>query len=704
MLTAGLLGIQCTPRPLQTVHSEPIAPSPAVTSDTVHPAPGALEQLLAAWDLNGDKRITKGKGQDVEPGRPPPVFDLPLAGGGTLRVSGTAHLANLVQELKLQEGAPHPAISVARITENPVDRLSRLIRERYWHGLTRIIDARSLRDVLADEKIDDRRTPPTEQIDGCTQLPLTGEKVSLLYVPRDDTVAFDYYANLAAKDPWFAVCRLPATVTPEWVQGLRATAQHGTRQGLLSLALRNGQPVPYVVPGGRFNELYGWDSYFHVLGLLNDGHPALARGVVDNLAYEVREYGKILNANRTYYLTRSQPPFFSSMVRALWSDTKPSPTKGWLEGVVETAISEYENVWTSGPRRSDVCSGDVCLSRYHGEGQGEPPEVEPGHFDWLYAPRARAAGMETSQYRAAYLARKLPPAELDALDEAFLHDRCMRESGHDTTYRWFEAGRDRCADFATVDLNSLLLKTELDLAWLLQAEFDGRLAGGQSTGAERAETTEKWCGRARQRLELLRNYLWDGERHLFFDFDVENRRRSSFVSATTLYPLWAVGENVCQLQLLDAGSRRALVDAALAQLEQPGGLSGSARSPSPPARARQWDYPNGWAPHQILAWRGLRQHGFGAEANRLTWRWLSMVVQNARDYHGTVPEKYDVVKRSHLVFAEYGNVGTDFAYITEEGFGWMNASVQVGLASLPPELREQLRRAAAREAQIPPTP
>jgi alpha,alpha-trehalase len=113
--------------------------------------------------------------------------------------------------------------------------------------------------------------------------------------------------------------------------------------------------------------------------------------------------------------------------------------------------------------------------------------------------------------------------------------------------------------------------------------------------------------------------------------------------------------------------------------------------------ARQWEAPNGWAPHQMLAWQGLRRWGLTELANRLTYRWLFTIVKNAADYHGTVPEKFDVVARSHRVFAEYGNVNTDFAYIAREGFGWMNASFLVGLAALPDELRRSLERRAAPE-------
>jgi len=125
---------------------------------------------------------------------------------------------------------------------------------------------------------------------------------------------------------------------------------------------------------------------------------------------------------------------------------------------------------------------------------------------------------------------------------------------------------------------------------------------------------------------------------------------------------------------------------ALPLLLEKGGISGSTQESrgeiSNERPARQWDYPNGWAPHQMLIWKGLLNYGFDTETQELIYRWLYMITKNAVDYNGTIPEKYDVVQATHKVFSEYGNVGTDFEYITQEGFGWMNASYQYGLSLL----------------------
>jgi alpha,alpha-trehalase len=486
---------------------------------------------------------------------------------------------------------------------------------------------------------------------------------------------------------------------PAWSSGL------GAEHGLLSLAVeeREGrlEALPFVVPGGRFNEMYGWDSYFILLGLIADERLDLARGLVENAAYQIEHYGAVLNANRTYYLTRAQPPFFAAMVRAFW---EAAPREGlsaaWLARMVRVAQLEHETIWSQAPRSSSVCRGDgerrACLARYAGVGRGQPPEVEPGHFDWLWQEVGRSLA---PSYAAGTLGERDLVAELDA---AFEHDRCMRESGHDTTYRWYwgDGGRDarpsnRCADMLTVDLNSLLYRYEVDVAYL-QSELDATRR--PPAEGQQALTARTWCARASNRFALLLDRLWSPRGGLFFDaiLDASGTRQTGYVSATTLYPLWAT-EHDCVGAApppgFTASLQSSLVTNALAALEAPGGLLASAQRSRERWSAkpdRQWDYPNGWAPHQMLAWYGLAAHGFRQDAERLISSWLYMVASLAADHNGTVPEKYDVVERTHAVFSEYGNVGTDFDYIASEGFGWMNASFEVGLARLSPEARRRL--------------
>jgi alpha,alpha-trehalase len=462
--------------------------------------------------------------------------------------------------------------------------------------------------------------------------------------------------------------------------------------------------------------MYGWDSFFIASGLLQDPtRVELAQSIADNQAYEIEQYGKILNANRTYYLTRSQPPFLSSLISAVWRSLPDTvDNRAWLERSVRAAIREYRTVWTAKPRRLVVCESGVCLARYFGEGHGEPPEVEPGHFDWFYQAHAVSHGhcrppAPDDESRARFLEcterladgyRNASVRDLE-IDDFFANDRCVRESGHDTTFRWFRDGRERCTDFATVDLNSLLFKYEVDIATLLANAFGGSL-GDESAGA--------FCARAAVRARLISKYLWDADAGLFYDYDTARRRRSRYLAATALYPLWASQPNVCGATLVTPEMVKALVGNVLGALEAPGGLlaasaasAASVRRPTLVRRTsdgvftvteagRQWEAPNGWAPHQMLAWEALDNAGFKNDARRLRYQWLYTIVKNAASYHGTVPEKFDVVARSHAVFQEYGNVNTEFSYIADEGFGWMNASFVVGWRALDPELRDSLKR------------
>jgi alpha,alpha-trehalase len=132
-------------------------------------------------------------------------------------------------------------------------------------------------------------------------------------------------------------------------------------------------PHRYVVPGGRFNEMYGWDSYFIERGLLRDDEVGLARDMTDNLIYEITHYGAILNANRTYFLTRSQPPLLTEMILGVYERTRD---RRWLRSTLPS-IERYYVFWTSPPHSVDANG----LSRYFDTGEGPAPEVVAGERD-----------------------------------------------------------------------------------------------------------------------------------------------------------------------------------------------------------------------------------------------------------------------------------------------------------------------------------
>ncbi len=699
IVCAVLVGWGCTPRVADPIAS-PAVPVLADCDDAIEvDAAAQLQRLLADEDTDGDKRITV-LDSAVDRERGDRRFEIVAEDGRRYEVAGTYGLSILLQEMTLAAEAGDRVIAIdpSRIDEAPTRRIERSIREMYWDGLTRRIDGEHLERILVDDKLE------------------TAAQDRFLFVPADDAGALRYFCSVASAHPELRlqIEKLPDRITPAWVRSLdpgwkgarfptpdpcsadRFAERPAPGHGLLVLGLTidslgRTSGVPFVVPGGRFNEMYGWDSYFEALGLLADGRVDLAMAMVDNFVYQIFHYGKILNANRTYYLTRSQPPFLTSMISAVYRRMPRNEVgRAWLRSSLLAAIREYEDVWMGADRLTSI-----GLSRYFGSGLGAPPEVEPGHFEKVFAPRAAQSGVSTAEYEAAYRAGAVSDPELDRY---FFHDRCMRESGHDTTYRWDRGGSgNRCADFATVDLNSLLHKSEVDIARLIRDELGDRLVRDDGS----VERSAEWYERARTRRQLIQEYLWDEQHGAFFDYDLSRRNRFRYVSATTFYPLWAWNPDDPDSRLVSDEQAREVIEAALPLLEMAGGVAvssessrGALSSSRPP---RQWDFPYGWAPHQMLVWRGLRNYGFDVVADRLTYKWLYTITLNAVEYNGTVPEKFDVVRRSHQVFAEYGNVGTDFDYITREGFGWMNASYQVGLAALPPSLRSMLDRLIAPE-------
>jgi alpha,alpha-trehalase len=604
-----------------------------------------LSQLLSQEDTDHDKKITiEDKG--------PKEFHLLSKSGESYIVKGTYHLSNLLQELVIakNQGLDEALINTEVIEELPVDRISKMIKNYYWNGLTRTMDEAGIVSLIHDTKNES----------------LASDKLRI-YVPFHDALALEYYKSLESKLPISAI-KLPEIISPEFVKSINK------KPGILGLKLQNQDNktvgAPFVVPGGRFNEMYGWDSYFESVGLLIDGKVELAKGMADNFQYEIENYGKILNANRSYYLTRTQPPFYSSLIREVFEKTN---NKAWLESHLKTAIKEYETVWmVSGKRLTN--NG---LNRYLAEGIGFPPECEMGHFDAILKDYANEANMTVREYEKAYAEGQIINKKLDAY---FVHDRTVRESGHDTSYRI----EGICADLNLVELNAMLYKYETDFADLIDQEFHGVFEN---------YTAQIWKQKAENRKSLVNKYLWNEDKGLYFDFNVKTNSQSDFVSATTLAPLWA--------KLCNEDQAQQLVEKAIPMLKEKGGIAGSTKKSRGDISAnrpqRQWDYPNGWAPHQMMIWKGLFNYGYINEAQELIYRWLFMITKNAVDYNGTIPEKYDVVEATHKVFAEYGNVGTDFEYITQEGFGWMNASYQYGLSLLHKSYKEKLNNLVSPE-------
>jgi len=453
-------------------------------------------------------------------------------------------------------------------------------------------------------------------------------------------------------------------------------------QGLLFL------PNKYVVPGGRFNEMYGWDSYFILLGLVRDGRLNLARGMVENFLFEIEHYGTVLNANRTYYLSRSQPPFLTSMILAVYDAEKASgqEDRPWLEHAYEVAASDYQN-WVRPPH----LAGSTGLSRYYDYGDSPAAEGlqdESGYYRkvagyfLLHPEFARyLVGPESSQAAAGIsytlqMCGTAIAAERQNCDTAgtvrlstdyYRGDRSMRESGFDVSFRFGPYGA-ATHHFAPVCLNSLLYKTEKDL------ETISLLLGKSSAG-------QSWSRRAAERKQRINRYLWDAKRGMFFDYNFDTGTRSTYEYVTTFYPLWAGLASAEQAQAVEKN---------LKVFEQPGGLATSAKE-----TGGQWDYPYGWAPLQVLALDGLRRYGYNADADRVSLEFLSTVAENFRR-EGTIREKYNMVTRS-----SDANVTAGYQ-INVVGFGWTNGVFLQLLHELPPAALEKLDR--EEEAAAPAQP
>ena len=599
--------------------------------------------LLLQEDTDQDKKITK---DDTGPKK------FVLVDEATKQeqiIVGTYYLSNLLQELaQLKEtNQVVGEVDLDRIQENPVDRISRKIRDDYWNELTRTIDKKGLSEILRDEK--------------------TTNEVPTLYVSAKDKQGVSYFLELEKELKNFKVGILPENFSMEYVEVLN------TKPGILALALEQKtyslQGVPFVVPGGRFNEMYGWDSYFIGVGLIIDNQLEKAMAIADNFKYQILHYGKILNANRSYYLTRTQPPLYSSLLIAIVK--KKTPSLEWLRSHLETVILEYNTVWMVQGKRLTPTG----LNRYKADGVGMPFEVEPGHFDDILEPYAKKYNLPIREFEKQYLNRTLVDADLDMY---FVHDRSLRESGHDTTDRLINT----CANLNSVDINSFLYKYEKDVAYLIATYFGHTFQVGDV-----AHTSEEWEQKALFRKDKMNELCWNEKASMYFDYDYVNQEQFPFEAATTFFPLWA--------GLCDENQAKKLVEVALPQFVKTGGITGSTKASiaTAPKEAsqRQWDYPFGWAPHQMLLWEGLINYNYLDKAQEMVYRWLWLITKNAVDFNGTIPEKYDLEISSHKVFAEYGNVGTEFDYIAKEGFGWMNASYQFGLQILSEELKEKLK-------------
>jgi alpha,alpha-trehalase len=393
-------------------------------------------------------------------------------------------------------------------------------------------------------------------------------------------------------------------------------------------------PYAYVVPGGRFREVYYWDSYFTMLGLEQSGQHDLVANMLDDFAYEIAQYGHVPNGNRSYYLSRSQPPFFSLMVELKAQTDGDAVYLKYLP----TLQAEYD-YWMEGEAEiSPGCSGRHVVRLLDGTVLNRYWDERKAPRDESYAEDVRTAAESSS------------PAS-----EIWQNLRAAAESGWDFSSRWLADGMSlttiRTLDLLPPDLNSLLVHVERTLS------KGYRLSGNESLADLYAERAEK-------RAEAIKRFMWDAIDGAFEDYLWREGRTTRNVTAATLYPLFL---RVAFTK--EADEIAATVNAKLLQI---GGLATTLVD-----SGQQWDQPNGWAPLQWIAVTGLRNYGFPDIARLIATRWTAGNIAVYRK-EAKLVEKYDILTPD-------GTEGGGGEYATQIGFGWTNG-VLLALGALYPDL------------------
>jgi alpha,alpha-trehalase len=410
-----------------------------------------------------------------------------------------------------------------------------------------------------------------------------------------------------------------------WDQLTRSSSTAPRYSSLLPL------PEPYVVPGGRFRELYYWDSYFTMLGLAQSGRHDLVEHMVHDFAFLIDTYGHVPNGTRSYYLTRSQPPFFYAMVGLLSAQDPAAAYERYLPQLRR----EYA-FWMEGSealkrgtahRRVVAMPDGAKLNRY---------------WDDADTPRDESYREDTELARRS---GRIPK-------QLFRELRAAAESGWDFGSRWFADGRSletiNTTEIIPIDLNSLLFGLE-------EAIREG------CTRAHDAACASEFTHRAAARREAVDRYLWDEGAGVYRDYWWVKRAQVPRISAATLYPLFSA--------LASPHQAAAVATSVSRDLLKPGGIV-----TTPVVTGQQWDAPNGWPPLQWIGVSGLRRYSLSLQAETLACRWMANVTRVYGE-SGKLVEKYDVLAT--------GRPGGGGEYPLQDGFGWTNGVMRKLMALYP---------------------
>ena len=380
-------------------------------------------------------------------------------------------------------------------------------------------------------------------------------------------------------------------------------------------------PFPYVVPGGRFGEIYYWDSYFTMLGLKASGRHDMILHMVKNFSYLIDRFGFIPNGNRTYFLGRSQPPFFSLMLTLL------EQIKGGdiIANYLPQLHKEYD-FWMKGAAevKEEHNKTDRVVLMPDGE-------IMNRYWDAYNTPRPESYREDVE----LAMVSKREPAEV------YRHLRAGAESGWDYSCRWFSNESSfasiHTADIVPVDLNCLLLHLEEKLA-----------ATHLQSGNE--ILNHKFSEAAEKRRKAIQKYCWNEGEGFYFDFDTSTGKQKNVFSLAAAYPLFF------KLAAKDQAEKLATL-IELHFLHEGGLISTLQKS------GQQWDAPNGWAPLHWITIIGLENYGFTSLAETIAKRWIKLCT-NVFGRTGKLMEKYNVVNTQ----LEAGGG----EYPGQDGFGWTN--------------------------------
>lgn len=384
-----------------------------------------------------------------------------------------------------------------------------------------------------------------------------------------------------------------------------------------------GLPKPYIVAGGRFSAQFYWDSYFTMLGLGASKRWDMVENMVKNNAYLIRKLGFVPNGNRTYFSTRSQPPFFAMMVRLLAAKNGRITLVRYLPAM----LGEYK-FWMTG---CDVMNNSKRMA-YRRVVRMPDGEILNRYYDDKSTPRPEGYKEDVV---TAMAAPDRPPSK------TYLDLRAGAETGWDFSSRWLANYKDletiHTTNIVPVDLNCMLLLLEETIARAYAI-------------LRQTKRAARYTQLAKTRADAINKYCWDEKKRFYYDFNIVEGKRTPVVSAAGIFPLFARVASEAQAKDVAAFVRQHLL--------KKGGLLTTTLT-----TGQQWDAPNGWAPLQWIAVKGFRFYGRNELADTIKRRWIETVNRIFRE-QGKLVEKYNVVDPSQS--AGGGE------YLLQDGFGWTN--------------------------------